>query len=140
MGWASQTDPTAFRSDVLAYHDTAGLNPFHKLAVDVLSLSHSNTEEERVFSQLSVVKTKHRNSLSTASTSAVLSIRRGLRLLGKCCYTYDLHDTVTRKVGTMQAYSSALLQEAVHVCKAMESLQKRKRGEVELLLYLSYGL
>lgn len=109
--WANTTATTTFWSEVLAYRDAAGSNPFHELAqlaVHVLSLPHSNAEVERVFSQLGVVKTNQRNCLSTASTNAVLSVRSGLRRLGKCCYTYDLPDTVTRKVGTMQAYSSAL--------------------------------
>lgn len=111
MAWANTTDTIAFWSEVLAYRDAAGSNPFHELAqlaLQVLSLPHSNAEVERASSQLGVVKTKLRNCLSTASTNAVLSVRSGLRRLGKSCYTYDLPDTVTRKVGTMEAYSSAL--------------------------------
>lgn len=93
VGWASTADTIAFWSEVLAYRDAAGSNPFHELTVDVLSLPHSNTEVESVFSQLSVVKTRHKNSLSTASTNTVLSVRSGLRRLGKCCYTYALPDS-----------------------------------------------
>ncbi|KAH8025106.1 hypothetical protein HPB51_003022 [Rhipicephalus microplus] len=139
VGWANTTDTIAFWSEATAYRDAAGSNPFHEvaqLAVDVLSLPHSNAEVERVFSQLSVVKTKLRNSLSTASTNAVLSVRSGLRRLGKCCHTYDLPDTVTRKVGTMQAYSSAFApRSSARAQSSGESADEEVwTGEVELLL------
>lgn len=106
VNWVTVTDTIGFWFKVLTYRDAAGSNPFHNLAhlaIDVLSFSHSNVEVERVFSQLSV-KTKHRNCLSTKSTNIVLNVRSGIRRLGKCCRTYDIPDTVTKKVGTLQAY------------------------------------
>lgn len=104
--WVAVTDTIGFWFKVLTYRDAAGSNPFHDLAhlaIDVLSLSHSNAEVERVFSQLSVVKTKHRNCLSTKSTNVVLNVRSGICRLGKGCRTLDIPDTVTKKVGTLQA-------------------------------------
>ncbi|KAL1474934.1 hypothetical protein MTO96_020408 [Rhipicephalus appendiculatus] len=52
VDWANTTDTIAFWSEAIAYRDAAGSNPFHELAqlaVDVLSLPHSNAEVERVF-------------------------------------------------------------------------------------------
>jgi len=52
----------------LKFRDAVDTNPFQELAmaavVAVLLLPHSNAEVERVFSQMSVVKSKLRNRVS----------------------------------------------------------------------------
>ena len=56
---------THWASGVRFGRDAADINPFQELAmatVSVMSLPQSNAEVERVFSQMSVVKTKLRKS------------------------------------------------------------------------------
>ncbi|XP_023239317.1 uncharacterized protein LOC111637940 [Centruroides sculpturatus] len=92
--------------DVAQYRDAARENPFQDLVNFVLKfflLPHSNAEVERLFSQMNIVKTKLRNRLNS-SLSSVLTIRYGLKRLGKCSYDYELPANVIRKTGTMKSY------------------------------------
>ncbi|CAI5669915.1 unnamed protein product [Oreochromis niloticus] len=59
--WNETKNTMDFWSEIWKYRDAADINPFQELAmaaVSVLSLPHSNAEVERVFSQMSVVKSK----------------------------------------------------------------------------------
>ncbi|KAI4797407.1 hypothetical protein KUCAC02_025136 [Chaenocephalus aceratus] len=47
-----------------------------------LSLSHSNAEVERLFRQMSVVKSKLRNRMSLQTLNSILYVRYGLKLAG----------------------------------------------------------
>ena len=42
-----------------------------KQTVQLLSLSHSNVDVERLFSHVSLIKTKHRNKLKTSTVDAL---------------------------------------------------------------------
>ena len=44
----------------------------------LLALPHSNADVERVFSQVALIKTKHRNRLKTSTLDALLVARGGL--------------------------------------------------------------
>ena len=44
----------------------------------LLALPHSNADVERVFSQVFLIKTKHRNRLKTSTLDALLVTRSGL--------------------------------------------------------------
>ena len=44
----------------------------------LLALPHSNADVERVFSQVALIKTKHRNKLKTSTLDALLVTRDGL--------------------------------------------------------------
>lgn len=44
----------------------------------LLTLPHSNADVERVFSQVALIKTKHRNGLKTSTLDALLVARGGL--------------------------------------------------------------
>ena len=106
--WNEIQDTVGFWSDVWQFRDAAGINPFKELAmaaVSVLSLPHSNAEIERVFSQMSVVKTKLRNRMSLQTLNSILYVRYGLKLSGQACYEHQLPDTVLRQFGTSAAYS-----------------------------------
>ena len=45
----------------------------------LLALPHSNADVERIFSQVSLIKTKHRNRIKTSTLDALLMTRSGLR-------------------------------------------------------------
>lgn len=73
--------------------------------VSVLSLTHSNAEVKRVFSQMSVVKSKLRNWMSLETLNSILYIRYGLKPSGEACYEQQLPDYVLQLFGTSTAYS-----------------------------------
>ena len=92
------------------YKDAAGINTFQdicELALSILSLPHSNAEVERLFSQISIVKNKLRSRLSSKSVSAIITVRSGLRRMGKCSYSYEMPEEVVKQIGTVAAYSDA---------------------------------
>lgn len=108
--WECTSSTVEFWCEVLNYKDAAGNNPFAELAAfatKLLSLPHSNADIERVFSQVNLVKTKLRNSLSTSTLNAILYVRFGLKRVNKCCHTYDVPDVILRKIGTNETYSSS---------------------------------
>ena len=83
--WEKTSDPVSLWSEVRAYRDAGGSNPFSKLAgfaIKMLCLSYSNAEVERMFSQLNIVKNKLRNRLSSETATAILAIRAGLKRHG----------------------------------------------------------
>lgn len=111
----SETTTENFWSEVSKYKDATGTNCFQdvcEMALNILSLPHSNAEVERLFSQINIVKNKLRNRLHTKSVSAVITVRSGLRRVGKCCYSYELQEEVVKKIGTMAVYSEKRLDQA----------------------------
>ena len=106
--WTEKKNTLSFWSEIWRFRDAAGLNPFQELAmaaVAVLSLPHSNAEVERVFSQMSVVKTKLRNRMSLQTLNSILYIRYGLKLSGEACFEHQLPDHILKLFGTSPAYS-----------------------------------
>ncbi|XP_070135675.1 uncharacterized protein [Drosophila bipectinata] len=107
--WENVNDTTKFWIEVSTYKDSGGNRRFLELssvAMQMLSLPWSNAEIERVFSQLSLVKSKLRNSMSVSTTNSILSIGYGLRRLGKCCYDYEVPSNYLRMIGTNLSYDS----------------------------------
>ncbi|KAL4703565.1 hypothetical protein ACJJTC_001585 [Scirpophaga incertulas] len=83
--WERTSSTVEFWNEVIDYKDAA--------------------EIERVFSQMNIVKTKHRNRLSIKTLNAILYVRFGLKRAGKCCYSYTVPDNVLRSIGTKESYS-----------------------------------
>ncbi len=95
--WNEDRNTVGFWSEVYKFRDAADINPFQVLAmaaVSVLSLPHSNAEVERLFSQMSVVKTKLRNRVSLQTLNSISYVLYGLRLAGEACYEHKLPDNV----------------------------------------------
>lgn len=55
-----------------------------KFALDILSLPHSNSDCERVFSAVNCMKTKIRNRLNTETINGALHTKQHLNLNGNC--------------------------------------------------------
>ena len=106
--WNETKNTVGFWSEIWKFRDAADINPFQELAmaaVSVLSLPHSNAEVERVFSQMSVVKSKLRNRMSLQTLNSILYVRYGLKLCGEACYEHKLPDNVLQLFGTSAASS-----------------------------------
>lgn len=76
--WVSITDTTKFWVEVYSYRDAGNNNPFPEIArfaIKLISLPWSNTEIERIFSQMNLVKSKLRNSMGIKTLNAILNIR-----------------------------------------------------------------
>ena len=91
----------------MKYKDGHCANPFHELAefaLKILIIPHSNADVKRIFSQLSVTKSKLPNKMSTDTVNALLHIKYGLKRHGKCCCncTYPLE--ILRKIGHIKSY------------------------------------
>ena len=86
--WNNIEDTQLFWSEVSVYCVAAGVNPFKdiaKIARSVLCIPHSNAEVEKIFSQMSIVKSKHGNRIKPELLNAILSIRAGLKRNAKTC-------------------------------------------------------
>ncbi|KAK3884338.1 hypothetical protein Pcinc_011403 [Petrolisthes cinctipes] len=108
--WDNTSSTETFWNEVSNYKDAAGVRKFAELsqvAMDILSLPHSNADVERLFSQLNLVKSKIRNRLHPDTVNSILCVRSGLQRRETCCYSYELPRSVTSKIGTMQAYSDS---------------------------------
>ena len=91
-----------FWVEVLQYRNSMAENPFQELAefaIECLILPWSNTEIERLFSQMKIIKTPLRNRLSDEMLNSILRIRTSLRRLGKCCDTFEFPEEVLRAMG-----------------------------------------
>ncbi|KRG07367.1 uncharacterized protein LOC26527676 isoform X2 [Drosophila mojavensis] len=107
--WENVNDSTKFWNEVSQYKDSGGNRRFLDLAavaLQMLSLPWSNADVERLFSQLNLVKSKLRNSMSLSTINSILSIRYGLQRLGKCCYDYKVPPNYLRMIGTNLSYDS----------------------------------
>lgn len=88
--WTNKEDSQAeaFWVKVLNYKDSSGDQMFKELALFALSLlvmPLSNADIERVFSHMSLVKSKLRNRIGQETLSGILHIKYGLRRQGLCC-------------------------------------------------------
>lgn len=59
-----------------------------ELAMTILCIPHGNADVERIFSNMTDIKTKKRNKLSTALLEAVLRIKVDLHDNKLCCHNY----------------------------------------------------
>lgn len=121
--WEATDNTIQFWCKVWRHRDSAGLNLFEELcsaALSVLCLPHSNVEVERLFSQMSVVKSKLRNRMGLITLSAILQVRYGLRLVGDCCCTHTLPDRLLQQFGTTAGYSFAQTKQVTPSASAEE--------------------
>ena len=49
----------------------------------------SNALVERVFSRVTMVKTKFRNRMGLELLTAILRVRTSLQISGKCCFSFE---------------------------------------------------
>ena len=96
VNWASEevfggnipSDAVDFWAGVYRYETGSGHRQFKDLALyalTVLATPASNAVCERVFSQLTCVKTKSRNSMKLPMFDAIIRIRSCLKMRGNCC-------------------------------------------------------
>lgn len=105
--WTNIETTEGFWSEVFAYRDASGGNPFKEIAefaISLLILPNSNAEVERLFSSMNIVKNKLRNKMQLPMLSAILTIKYGLKRHNKCCKNFELPKDVINKIGTMKSY------------------------------------
>ena len=101
VDWASQdvfggaipSDAIDFWAGVYRYETASGKKTFKELsiyALTALATPLSNAICERVFSQLTCVKTKLRNRMSLEMLDALIRIRATLKNKGKCCTEFQV--------------------------------------------------
>ena len=74
-------DVVTFWGNLGKMTDTSGESRFptiSKLSKSLLSLPHSNADVERIFSQVTLIKTKTRNKLKTETLDALILVKQGL--------------------------------------------------------------
>lgn len=109
--WYEVDNSIKFWFEVYNYENSSRVNSYRELAMfvfTILALPLSNAEIERIFSSLSIVKSKLRNRLLISTVDAILTIKYGLFYADKCCFSYasELPDTVLRKIGQAEKYVS----------------------------------
>ena len=84
LPWTNKEDSQAEASwvEVLNYKDSSGEK---NNSLSLLAMPLSNADVERVFSQMSLVKSKLRNRMGQETLSSILHIKYGLRRQGICC-------------------------------------------------------
>lgn len=107
--WNETKNTKKFWNEVLHFKDAQGQSRFEELAtfaITLLILPHSNADVERVFSSMNLIKNKQRNRMSLKLLTAILRVRCGLMLQGKCCNDYELPVSVVKQIGTKESYQS----------------------------------
>ena len=69
-----------------------GSSDVERLVDIVLSLLHSNTEAERIFSIVTDVKTKKRNKISTKCLNAICQVRSAFHSNQIDCRTFEVDE------------------------------------------------
>ena len=93
-GNAANFDPVKFWATVGDHCDASGEGVFTNLstyALRVMTLPISNADVERVFSQVSLIKTEHRNRMGQQLMNAILYTRAANR-----CFAGDEDDDVKK--------------------------------------------
>ena len=81
-------DTMEFWTGVLQYEGLGKITPFKELSVYVmacLTTPVSNAVVERIFSQVTIVKSKLRNRMKNETLDAIIRIRNHLHMDAKCC-------------------------------------------------------
>lgn len=105
--WKNKNDVIKFWVEVDEHRNTAGINEFRELAdlaISALSLPHSNAEIERIFSVMSIVKSKLRNRMASPLLNAIIFIRNRLKVLNVKCFNYELPSDVIAAIGKNTKY------------------------------------
>lgn len=66
-----------------------------------LALPHSNAAVERVFGQVSLIKTDLRNSLKTASLVSLLHVKNGLHTAGISAHQIQMDDKLKKALSNI---------------------------------------
>ncbi|XP_050509986.1 uncharacterized protein LOC126886893 [Diabrotica virgifera virgifera] len=109
LKWNETKNTKKFWNEVLHFKDAQGESRFEELATfafTLLILPHSNADVERLFSSMNVIKNKQRNRIKLNLLTAILRVRCGLRLEGKCCNDYEIPVSVIKQIGTKESYQS----------------------------------
>ncbi|GBP66314.1 hypothetical protein EVAR_77931_1 [Eumeta japonica] len=109
LKWNETNNTKKFWNEVLHFKDAQGNSRFDELAtfaITLLILPHSNADVERLFSSMNVIKNKQRNRMTLKLLTAILRVRCGLRLEGKCCNNYEVPVSVVKQIGTKESYQS----------------------------------
>lgn len=130
--WSSSVidNTVSFWSEAACYRDASGDNPFRELsdfALSLLVLPWSNAEVERAFSQLNLVKTDLRNRMGYDMLNAILTVRAGLRRLGKCCHDYQLPDGDLKKKKELWQHTARHLPVHLSVAMGKKRISMRRR-------------
>ncbi|KAL1480718.1 hypothetical protein MTO96_050797 [Rhipicephalus appendiculatus] len=101
-------DCTLFWTGIFKYENAVGDRPYKELALYALaslSCPVSNAAVERVFSQVTCIKTKYRNKMSVKTLDAIVRIRTTLSLKSGCCVQFLVTDDMLRRF-TSEMYDS----------------------------------
>ena len=99
-----------FWSSILEYRNLMGVQSFKELAeyaLACLTTPISNAVVERIFSQVTNVKTKARNRLSTRMLASIIRIRCNLQFGEKCCRDFVVTKRMTELFNSKDMYSSS---------------------------------
>ena len=106
LGGPIPGDAVAFWAAVAKY-ETMNSRPFKDLAEYALacfSTPVSNAVVERVFSQVTAVKTKTRNRMTSSTLSAIVRIRAHLHFRGICCRQFVPTEDMLRRFNAADMY------------------------------------
>ena len=107
--WQNTDKTVAFWCEVRGYKDAPGRDPFFdltELAGKCIVLPGSNGDVERIFSLMNLTKSPLWNKFKDDMMVAIMTIRSGLRRVGKCCDSYEFPASVCDIIGTMAVYES----------------------------------
>ncbi|KAG0445007.1 hypothetical protein HPB47_004919 [Ixodes persulcatus] len=93
-------DSATFWAGIFKYQNGMGQKPYKELALYALaclSCPVSNAVVERVFSQVTCVKTKYRNKMSLKTLDAIVRIRTTLASREVCCVKFTITDDMLRR-------------------------------------------
>ncbi|CAH2100389.1 unnamed protein product [Euphydryas editha] len=110
LKWTDTKNTKKNWNEVLNLKDAQGESRFEELAPfanNLLILPHSNADVERLFSSMNFIKNKQRSRMKINLQTAILRIRCGLRLEGKCCYEYEIPLNILKQIGTKDKNDSS---------------------------------
>ncbi|KAM7299044.1 hypothetical protein ISCGN_019611 [Ixodes scapularis] len=93
-------DSGTFWAGIFKYQNGMGQKPYKELALYALaclSCPVSNAVVERVFSQVTCVKTKYRNKMSLKTLDAIVRVRSTLASREVCCVKFTITDDMLRR-------------------------------------------
>jgi hypothetical protein len=99
---SGRRDVVTFWGEVSKMTDTSNEARFPTislLAKSFLAFPHSNADVERIFSQISLIKTKRRNKLKTNTMNAILVAKQGLPL-GNSCKVFEPDRSMYQRMNT----------------------------------------
>lgn len=102
--FSEELDVSQFWKQQVSLKDDDGNQKYPNLSKVVgcaLALPHSNAAVERVFSQVSLIKTDLRNSLKTASLVSLLHVKNGLHTAGISAHQIQMDDKLKKALSNI---------------------------------------